>query len=78
MEADLKRWLAAHGVKGKTRVARTEELEVGDVLLSSAADLSADLIVMGAYGRSRLRELILGGATHSIFRHMTAPVLMSH
>jgi nucleotide-binding universal stress UspA family protein len=78
MEADLKKWLAAHGVKGKTRVAHTKEIEVGDVLLSAAADMSADLIVMGAYGRSRLRELVLGGATHSIFRHMTAPVLMSH
>ena len=78
MEADLRRWLALHGVKGQTRVAHTKDIEVGDVLLSAAADLSADLIVMGAYGRSRLRELILGGATHSIFRHMTAPVLMSH
>jgi nucleotide-binding universal stress UspA family protein len=78
MEADLKRWLTQHGVKGKTRVANTKEIDVGDVLLSAAADLSADLIVMGAYGRSRLRELILGGTTHSIFRHMTAPVLMSH
>ncbi len=78
MEADMKRWLAAHGVKARTRVARSRELEVGDMLLSVAADLSADLIVMGAYGRSRLRELILGGATHSIFQHMTAPVLMSH
>jgi nucleotide-binding universal stress UspA family protein len=78
MEADIKRWLGLHGVKGKTRVAHTKDIEVGDVLLSAAADLSADLIVMGAYGRSRLRELILGGATHSIFRHMTAPVLMSH
>jgi nucleotide-binding universal stress UspA family protein len=77
-EADLKRWLDQHGVKGKTRVAHTKDIEIGDVLLSAAADLSADLIVMGAYGRSRLRELILGGATHSIFRHMTAPVLMSH
>jgi nucleotide-binding universal stress UspA family protein len=78
MEADVKRWLGQHGVTAKTRVAHTQDIEVGDVLLSAAADLSADLIVMGAYGRSRLRELILGGATHSIFRHMTAPVLMSH
>lgn len=78
MEADLKRWLSGHGVKANMRLAHTKEIDVGDVLLSTAADLSADLIVMGAYGRSRLRELVLGGATHSIFRHMTAPVLMSH
>jgi nucleotide-binding universal stress UspA family protein len=78
VEADIKRWLAEHGVKAVTNVVHTKELEVGDVLLSAAADMSADLIVMGAYGRSRLRELILGGATHAILKHMTAPVLMSH
>jgi nucleotide-binding universal stress UspA family protein len=78
MEADVKRWLMQHGVRGATRIAHTEKIEIADVLLSAAADMSADLIVMGAYGRSRLRELILGGATHGILRHMTAPVLMSH
>jgi nucleotide-binding universal stress UspA family protein len=78
LEADVKGWLTRHGVKGKTRIAHTKDLEVGEMLLSAAADTTADLIVMGAYGRSRLRELILGGATHSIFRHMTAPVLMAH
>jgi nucleotide-binding universal stress UspA family protein len=54
------------------------DISVGDVLLSRAADLSADLIVMGAYGHSRVRELILGGATRDILQHMTVPVLMSH
>jgi len=78
MEADLKKWLVAHGIRGKTRTAHTKEIETSDVLLSAAADSSADLLVMGAYGRPRLRELILGGATHDIFRHMTVPVLMSH
>lgn len=77
-EAGVKAWLAAHGIKGNVRKAHTKEIEVGDVLLSTAADLSVDLIVMGAYGRSRFRELILGGATHDIMKHMTAPVLMSH
>jgi nucleotide-binding universal stress UspA family protein len=78
MERDIERWLGTHGIKAKARAAHTKEIDVADVLLSTAADLSADLIVMGAYGRARLRELILGGATHDIFRHMTAPVLMSH
>jgi nucleotide-binding universal stress UspA family protein len=78
MEADLEAWLAAHGLAGKTRAAHTNEIGVADVLLSAAADASADLLVMGAYGRSRLRELILGGVTHDIFRRMTIPVLMSH
>jgi nucleotide-binding universal stress UspA family protein len=46
--------------------------------LSRAADLDADLIVMGAYGHSRMREFVLGGVSRDIFRHMTVPVLMSH
>jgi len=48
------------------------------VLLSRAADLGADLLVIGAYGHSRVRELLLGGATRSILQSMTVPVLMSH
>jgi nucleotide-binding universal stress UspA family protein len=77
-EADMKAWYARHGIDAKIRVIRSPEKEVGDVLLSTASEISADLIVMGAYGRSRLRELILGGATHSMLKHMTVPVLMSH
>jgi nucleotide-binding universal stress UspA family protein len=78
IEADLQRWMAAHRINGKARTTRAKDIDVGDVILSAAADHSADLIVMGAYGRARVRELILGGVTHTIFRHMTAPVLMSH
>ena len=48
------------------------------VILSRAADLTADLIVMGAYGHSRLRELVLGGVSRSFLQEMTVPVLMSH
>jgi len=44
----------------------------------NAADLGANLIVMGASGHSRARELLLGGATRSVLRSMTVPVLMSH
>ena len=54
------------------------EIDVGNELLSSASDLSADLIVMGCYGHSRLREWVLGGATRTILESMTVPVLMSH
>jgi len=62
----------------------TEEVEgvkgqsIGEILLSRAADLGVDLIVMGCYGHSRWRELVLGGATRSILKSMTVPVLMSH
>ncbi len=48
------------------------------MILSQASDEAADLIVMGAYGHPRAREIILGGATRGLFKHMTAPVLMSH
>jgi nucleotide-binding universal stress UspA family protein len=51
---------------------------VGDVVLSRASDEAADLIVMGAYGHSRLRELVLGGVSRALLGHMTVPVLMAH
>jgi len=53
-------------------------LPLGDVLLSRASDLGADLVVMGAYGHSRWQELVMGGATRSMLESMTVPVLMSH
>jgi len=49
-----------------------------DLLLNYAADVSADLLVVGGYGHSRVRELVLGGVTRELLRHMTLPVLMSH
>ena len=47
-------------------------------MLSRLADFGADLLVMGCYGHTRLRELILGGMTRDILRQMTVPVFMSH
>lgn len=51
---------------------------VGETLLSYAADIEADLIVMGGYGHSRLREMILGGTTRTMLASMTVPVLLAH
>ena len=76
--ADISLHLARHGVKAEIERTVSADLPVGDVLLSRAADLGADLLVMGAYGHSRARELLLGGATRSLLRSMTVPVLMSH
>jgi len=76
--ADIALHLARHGVKATASHVQTGDVSVGDMLLSRAADDGADLIVMGAYGRSRMRELILGGASRSILGHMTVPVLLSH
>ena len=53
-------------------------VRVDDALLSRAFDTGADLLVMGAYGHSRLGELVLGGATRHILRQLTIPVFMSH
>lgn len=76
--ADIGLYLARHGVRVEVKTDHGAEIDVGNELLSRAADLDADLIVMGCYGHSRLKEWVLGGATRTILGSMTAPVLMSH
>ena len=76
--ADISLHLARHGVKAEIERTVSADLPIGEILLSRVADLGADLLVMGAYGHSRARELLLGGATRSLLRSMTLPVLMSH
>jgi nucleotide-binding universal stress UspA family protein len=76
--ADICLHLSRHGVNAVCEHIRSEDLKIGEMLLSRAADEDVDLLVMGAYGRSRLRELVMGGATRHLLGHMTVPVLMSH
>lgn len=77
--ADIALFLARHGVKVEVSVSDTgDELDVGNALLSHVADCGADLLVMGCYGHSRFREILLGGATRTVLRSMTVPVLMEH
>ena len=76
--SDVALYLARHGVKAEAAQTVSGGIDVGSVILSRASDQSADLIVMGAYGHSRAREILLGGATRTILRQMTVPVLMSH
>jgi len=76
--ADIGLYLARHGVRVEVKSDQGAEIDVGNELLSRAADLDADLIVMGGYGHSRLKEWVLGGATRTVLESMTAPVLMSH
>ncbi|GMQ96274.1 MAG: universal stress protein [Gammaproteobacteria bacterium] len=76
--ADLCRHLGRHGVEAEAQELVAGDLEVGDLLLSRAADYDADFIVMGAYGRSRWREVVLGGVTRQLLNQMTVPVFMSH
>jgi nucleotide-binding universal stress UspA family protein len=70
-------WLAGHGVNARARVTCTET-DVGNALLSHAADIGADLLVMGSWGKSRWAERVLGGTTRTMLESMTVPVLMSH
>jgi nucleotide-binding universal stress UspA family protein len=76
--ADVAVWLARHGVKVTVQRDVAVDSEIGEVILSRAADHGVDLIVMGIYGHSRLREFVLGGASRTLLSSMTVPVLMSH
>jgi len=76
--ADIALHLARHGIKVQAQNTEVKDLSVADALLSRLADQGIDLLVMGAYGHSRLRELVFGGVTRQLFQQMTVPVLMSH
>jgi nucleotide-binding universal stress UspA family protein len=76
--ADITRHLTRHGITAETTRTVANSISTPDLLLNHAADMSADLLVVGGYGHSRLRELVLGGVTRELLRHMTLPVLMSH
>jgi nucleotide-binding universal stress UspA family protein len=72
---DLARYLSYHGVSAQVLGSSGTD---GDDILDIAADNDCDLIVMGAYAHSRLREIIFGGATQHVMRQTTIPVLMRH
>ena len=76
--ADIATWLSRHGVKVAVQRDVAPDTDVGNVILSRAADHGADLMVMGVYGHSRLREMVLGGVSRTVLSSMTVPVLMSH
>ncbi|MCA3276074.1 MAG: universal stress protein [Roseomonas sp.] len=76
--ADIARHLVRHGLKVEVAKAVADDVADSALLLNHASDMGADLLVMGAYGHSRLREFILGGVTRSLLREMTIPVLLSH
>jgi len=76
--ADIAHHLARHGVKAEAAYTISDEIDIGNTILSRAADFGVDSIVMGAYGHSRLREFVMGGATRTLLETMTVPVLLSH
>ncbi|MEZ5776177.1 MAG: universal stress protein [Hyphomicrobiaceae bacterium] len=70
--------LARHGLKAEAAVAISMGGDIAGEIIARAGDMRADLLVMGGYGHSRLRELVFGGATRDILDRMTIPVLLSH
>lgn len=71
-------WLRLHGIETTWHRGGPEPEQLGEMLLSRAFDLGADLLVMGCYGHTRAREWVLGGTSRSVLRGMTLPVLMAH
>ena len=76
--ANISLHLSRHGVNATAKSCHAKGESKGDVILSQARDFGAEMLVMGAYGHSRFRELVLGGATRHLLKQMTLPVLMSH
>jgi nucleotide-binding universal stress UspA family protein len=76
--ADILDALARHSVKCEGVTASVASAQVGPEILRQAADHRSDLLIMGCYGRTRLWEFVLGGATRYVLHHMRLPVLMSH
>ena len=70
--------LSRHGIKAVAEPMMTGGQNAGEALLMRANDLGADLLVMGAYAHSRMREFVFGGATRHVLEHMKIPVFMSH
>jgi nucleotide-binding universal stress UspA family protein len=78
-QADLLAYLALHGIDAEPRHVQQAAGSTGDMLLSFAHEEEVDLLVMGGYSHSRLREMLLGGTTRHILHHVAAtPVLMAH
>lgn len=76
--ANIGRYLAAHGISADVKCISSSGVDIGTVILNEAQTAGADMIVMGAYGHSRIVELVLGGATRTVLQDASLPVLMSH
>ena len=75
---DVREHLAGRGINAEAVSTAVQEVSTGNALLSRAHDLGVDLVVMGAYGGSRIRETLVGGTTRHVLETMTRPVLLSH
>ena len=75
---DIAKYIGHHGVECEIHLFEGSEWNAGGILLEQASVLGSQLIIMGAYGHSRLREFVLGGTTRHILDHAKLPVLFSH
>ncbi len=74
----IAQYLAWHGVNVQVTILKPGSEPVGQAIINKAAELGSDLLVMGGYGHSRMREMILGGVTRYVLNHAGLPVLMAH
>lgn len=77
-EGFLQRHFEHHGVKPNLIVDPRDDASAGEIIRNQAGALGADLVVMGLYGRSRLQEMVLGGASREMLKHSATPLLVSH
>ena len=70
--------LVHHGIPARVKAVESDRRNIGDFILAQAGEEAADLLVIGGYGHSRLREALLGGATRALLERATLPVLLSH
>lgn len=75
---ELARFLESHGIKSISSGIADLDISTSDAILGQAAEMDADLIVMGAYGHTRLREIILGGVTRDLLKQSTVPLFLAH
>ena len=74
----IKKHLKPHGVAAEFHRVKCSNGNVGETLLSEAKKARSDLIVLGAYGHTRLREMLLGGVTYHLMHNSPVPLLMAH
>ncbi len=75
---ELARFLESHGIESISSGIADLDISTSDAILGQAAEMDADLIVMGAYGHARLREIILGGVTRDLLKESTVPLFLAH
>lgn len=76
--ADIATYLARHGLQVTVDVVPRPTTGIADAILNYVSDHGVDMVAMGGYGHSRMREFLFGGATREILSSMTVPVLMAH